>query len=80
MLLSTINNSIGNKNNHLTIQELVSLFQKKDSYSDIEEYAIDIIQTEALPQEIEWFKDEYNISQSDINYILSVPIYLHPHL
>lgn len=75
MLLATINNSIGNINNHMTIQGLVDLFKKKRNYSNMEEYAIDMIQTEALPQEIEWFKDEYNISQTDIDYILSVKVY-----
>jgi len=75
MLLLTINNSIGNKNKHMVISELIELFEKKENFSTIENYAIDKIQTEATPQEIEFFTNKYNIPKVNLDYILSIKPY-----
>ncbi len=40
MLLATINNSIGNKNNHVSLEYLIDLFMKKKTtdLSNIDKY------------------------------------------
>ena len=46
MLLSTVNNSIGDKNLHFTVDKLLELFNKKCSeFTELEKYAVDTIQT-----------------------------------
>ena len=76
MLLATVNNSIGNKKNHLSLTSLCSLFDlKKSEYTNIEKYAIDTIQNEASKEEILSFKKKYNVSQEEINHILSASPY-----
>lgn len=75
MLLSTVNNSIGNKKNHLTINDLCNLFNKKDAYTNLDKYVIDTIQTEATQKEIYNLKTLYNISNKDIQHLLSINPY-----
>ena len=79
MLLSTINCSIGNEANHLTIDDLCDLFlnikEKECKLSTLEKYAICTMQDEALPQEFEFFKQKYNIPQENIDYVLSLKPY-----
>lgn len=78
-LLLTINCSIGDKTKHLNIETLKDLFlnikEKENHLSLIEKYAIEIIKTEAYPQELEWFKQDYNIPQESIDYVLSIKPY-----
>ncbi|OCL81814.1 hypothetical protein [Arcobacter porcinus] len=72
MLLSTINNSIGDKKLHFTIDNLLGLFNKKyNEFTEIEKYAIEIIQTEATNQELNNFKKEFKINSENIKYLLS---------
>lgn len=75
MILSTVNSSIGNKKNHLTVDELCNLFKKKSKYTELDKYVIDIIQTESSKCEIESFAKNFNISKKDIGYILSISSY-----
>ena len=75
MLLLTVNNSIGNKKNHLSIYELCQLLKKKHNFSNIEKYALDIIKTEASPEEIASFSKNYHIPISEIKHVLSSNFY-----
>ncbi|WQW64668.1 hypothetical protein KVL31_05120 [Helicobacter pylori] len=77
MLLATINNSIGNKNNHVKLEYLIELFMKKKTtnLSDIDKYIIGTIQQEALKQEIEWFSQDYHIPMENIQHVLSISPY-----
>ena len=78
-LLLTINCSIGDKNRHLSVEGLCDLLlhikDKENHLTQIERYAITMIKEEALPQEIEWFKQRYNIPQENIDYALSIKPY-----
>lgn len=78
-LVLTINCSISNINNHFSDEEIKDLFMniadKKNHLSNFEKYAIDIIQTEALKEEIQWFKEKYHIPQENIDNVLSVKPY-----
>lgn len=72
-LLFTVNCSISNETKHLKTKDLHHLFlnlKNKKNLKPIEKYAIRIIQTEAHPQEIEWFQKEFNIPQKNIDYVL----------
>ena len=72
MLLLIVNNSIGNKNKHFSVKELIKLFNKeKKEFSNRDLYAIDVIQAEADTFEIDDFVEEYKISEEKKNYILS---------
>lgn len=76
MLLLTINNSIGNKDNHFTVKQLVELFDKKQKdFTNRDKYAIDIIQTEANDSEINDFIEEHKILKEKVHYILSCKPY-----
>ncbi len=75
MLLSTVNNSIGNKKNHITVEKLSKLFMKQSILSDLDKYIIDTIQTEASQEEIENFKNKFHIPTENINYVLSINPY-----
>ncbi|MEJ8599344.1 hypothetical protein MMN18_01180 [Helicobacter pylori] len=77
MLLATINNSIRNKNNHVSLEYLIDLFMKKKTtdLSNIDKYIIGTIQQEALDQEIEWFSQDYHIPMENIQYALSINPY-----
>ena len=75
LLLSTINNSIGNKKNHFTVEDLCVLFNEKSTYTDLDKYVIDTIQTEATKDELENFKNTYHIPSNKIKYVLSINPY-----
>jgi len=75
MLLLTVNNSIGNKKNHLTIESLCQLFSKSSNFSNVEKYALDTIKTEATPQELSWFSNDYHIPLSKLKHVLSTDLY-----
>ena len=75
MLLLTVNNSIGNKKNHLTIESLCKLFSKSSDLSNIEKYALDTIKTEATKEEISWFSQDYHIPLSKLKHVFSTDLY-----
>lgn len=75
MLLATVNNSIGDRNKHMKINELIKLFDVQEELTNIQKYAIDMIQTEATDQEINFFVNKYNIFQEKLNHILSIKPY-----
>ncbi|WQT34874.1 hypothetical protein KVD29_07270 [Helicobacter pylori] len=77
MLLATANNSIGDKNKHVSLEYLIKLFmdKKTTNLSDIDKYVIDTIQTEALEQEIEWFSQDYHVPMENIKHVLSINPY-----
>jgi len=75
MLLLTVNNSIGNKKNHLTVEALCQLFNKNSNYSNVEKYALDTIKTEATEEEISWFSKDYHIPLSTLKHVLSTDLY-----
>ena len=76
MLLSTVNNSIGDKNLHFTVDKLLELFNKKCSeFTELEKYAVDTIQTEATTYEINSFKKYFLINSKNIDYLLSCQPY-----
>ena len=72
MLLLTVNNSIGNKKKHFTIESLCQLFNKEQDFSSVEKYALDTIKTEASPEELSWFSKDYHIPLSKMKYVLSI--------
>nr|WP_286347991.1 hypothetical protein [Helicobacter sp. NHP21005] len=75
MLHATINNSIGNIKNHLTLEHLVSLFLNPPKILTLlEKYAIDVIQKEATRQEIDSFSQAFHIPQKEVEHILSLKI------
>ena len=75
MLLLTVNNSIGNKEDHLTIKSLCQLFSKNSGFSNVEKYALDTIKTEATEEEISWFSQDYHIPLSKLKHVLSTDLY-----
>ena len=75
MLLLTVNNSIGNKKNHLTIESLCQLFNKSSNYSNLEKYALDTIKTEATQEELSWFSNDYHIPLLKLKNVLSTDLY-----
>ncbi len=75
MLLLTINNSIGNKKKHLTVDDLCQLFDKKQDLSNLEKYALETIKTEASSEELSWFSKDYHIPLSKIKHALSANFY-----
>jgi hypothetical protein len=76
MLLLTVNNSIGNKSKHFTINRLIQLFSKKvEQYSNLDKYAVDTIQTEATQTELNNFIKNFNIATDKVKYVLSVNPY-----
>lgn len=75
LLLSTINNSIGSKKNHITVQDLCNLFNGKKVLNDLDKYIIDTIQTEATENELANFKKIYHIPSEKIKYVLSINPY-----
>lgn len=76
MLWLTVNNSIGNKSKHFTIKSLVQLFNKKlTDYSNLDKYAVDIIQTEASKAELNNFIKKFYITSDKVDNVLSVDPY-----
>lgn len=76
MLLSTVNNSIGDKNSHFTVDKLLGLFNKKcNEFTELEKYAVDTIQTEATSYELDSFKKYFHINSKSIDYLLSCQPY-----
>jgi hypothetical protein len=76
MLLATINNSIGSKDKHFSINDLLQLFKKKDShFTPSEKYMICAIQEEADEYEISSFKNKFHISQQMVDHVLSATPY-----
>lgn len=74
----TVNCSIGDKNKHFTPKELYDLLanaRHKSHFTYRERYAITTIQDEALPQEIEWYMRDFDITQEQMNYIMSLDVY-----
>ena len=71
MLLLTVNNSIGNKKKHFTIDNLCQLFTKEQNFTSVEKYALDTIKTEASTEELSWFSKHYHIPLSKIKHVLS---------
>lgn len=74
-LLATINCSIGNKKNHISIQDLCELFNGKKVFNELDKYIIDIIQKEATKEELNTFKKNYKITTKQLKYILSINPY-----
>ena len=75
MLLLTVNNSIGNKKKHFTVENLCQLFNKEQGFSSVEKYALDTIKTEASPEELSWFSKDYHIPLSKMKHVLSTNFY-----
>ena len=75
MLLLTVNNSIGNKKKHFTIEALCQLFNKNKHFSNLEKYALDTIKTEATQEELSWFSKDYHIPLSKMKHVLSANFY-----
>lgn len=79
-LLITINCSIGDKSRHLSIDGLCDLLlnikEKENHLSQIEKYAIETMKRESIPQEFEWFMQDYpHIPKENIDYALSIKPY-----
>lgn len=81
-LASRVNCSIGNKKNHFTDEELYDLIINLKSYIENntltarQKYAVGAIQTETTGNfEINLFKEEYNIPQKYIDFLLKVDVY-----
>lgn len=71
MLIATVNCSIGNKKNHIDVNTIKALLSGKAPQNNIERYAISIIKTEAVPQEIEQFASFYRISKKAIKALMN---------
>lgn len=70
MLLATVNASIGNSKNHLKPQTIKKILSGDVPQNLIENYALNIIKTEADSQEIEAFAKFYNIPQRKVNKVV----------
>ena len=75
MLLLTVNNSIGNKKKHFTVENLCQLFNKEKNFSNVEKYALDTIKTEASHEELSWFSKDYHIPLAKMKHVLSTNFY-----
>jgi hypothetical protein len=75
MLLLTVNNSMGNKKKHFTINNLCQLFNKEQDFTNVEKYALDTIKAEASSEELSWFSKHYHIPLSKIKHVLSSNFY-----
>jgi hypothetical protein len=74
-ILLDINCSIGNENKHLTIEQVVKLFDKKVEEFDVfDRYAVNILRTESSKESIDAFVKEHNISNEKLEYIINVEI------
>ena len=61
MLVATVNASIGNESKHLGANDIKKLLMGKTPEQPIEKYALNIIKTEALKEEIEDFAIHFKI-------------------
>ena len=75
MLLLTVNNSIGDKKKHFTVDDIIRIFHKRGHFTMMQNYAVKTIQTEATKEEIEQFTQEYSIPNEDVDTLLSAPTY-----
>lgn len=71
MLVSTVNASIGNEEKHLGVNDIKKLLMGKIPEKPIEKYALDIIKTEALKEEIEDFASHFKIPMKKVNKVLN---------
>jgi hypothetical protein len=70
MLIATANCSIGDKKKHLNARQVKNLLLGKKPKNVYENYALKIIKTEALQQEIEAFAQIHNLQLEQINKVL----------
>jgi hypothetical protein len=70
MLVATANCSIGDKKKHLNAQQVKNLLLGKKPKNVYENYALKIIKTEALPQEIEAFAKVHSLILKQVNKVL----------
>ncbi|MDR1285668.1 MAG: hypothetical protein LBJ88_05670 [Campylobacteraceae bacterium] len=70
MLIATANCSIGDKKKHLTGKQIADIFLHGKTKNNIEQYIVDTIREEALPQEIEAFAKIHNIPMKQISKVL----------
>lgn len=77
MLLLSANCSISDRNKHLSVEELKNLFMSVGSreLSEVEKYVVEVIQSEAHPQEIKNFQTRYHIPQERIDTLMSYDSY-----
>lgn len=71
MLVSTVNASIGNEEKHLSANDIKKLLMGKIPEQPVEKYALDIIKTEALKEEIEDFAMHFKIPIKKVNKVLN---------
>ena len=71
MLVSTVNASIGNEKKHLSASEIKKLLMGKSPELPVEKYALDIIKTEALKEEIEDFAMHFKIPMKKVHKVLN---------
>ena len=70
MLVSTVNASIGNEAKHLGANDIKKLFMGKNPEKPVEKYALEIIKTEALKEEVEDFALHFKIPMKKVNKVL----------
>lgn len=70
MLVSTVNASIGNEQKYLGASDIKKLLMGKNTELPVEKYALDIIKTEALQEEIEDFAMHFKIPMKKIHKVL----------
>ena len=71
MLVSTVNASIGNEKKHLGASDIKKLLMGKSPELPVEKYALDIIKTEALKEEIEDFAMHFKIPMKKVHKVLN---------
>lgn len=71
MLMATVNASIGNEEKHLGVSEIKKLLMGKIPQKPIEKYALDVIKTEALKEEIEDFAMHFKIPMKKVYKVLN---------
>lgn len=71
MLVATVNASIGNEEKHLGVSDIKKLLMGKIPQKPIEKYALDVIKTEALKEEIEDFAMHFKIPMKKVYKVLN---------
>lgn len=71
MLMATVNASIGNEEKHLGVSDIKKLLMGKIPQKPIEKYALDVIKTEALKEEIEDFAMHFKIPMKKVYKVLN---------